>query len=333
MYFEQVGDIVDGKFRLRKLAPRMPHTIAEIKVAEDGGLISIKQNIGDMSRGRGNTFAGINNWPELPVDRLTAFVFEQEGANWVGRSIMRDCYKNWVVKDRLVRVDLVNHERAGGIPIGTAAPESTPSEIESMNQMMQDIRVGEQSGGALPYGAEVDVLKAGGRSSVFDSIRGHDELMARRFLLMLMNLAQGGQHVGSFALGEIFHDTWTTGQKAIVQWYLDVMNEHVIEDIVDWNYGENEDLAPLIVAENLDDVLGTEALAGLVNAEVITVDDELEDAIRYRYKLPKKSKPRLELKKEAAEAVAPPPDPAEGGGDGLAPSPSKPSSGGPGGAK
>jgi len=28
MYFEQVGDIVDGKWRLRKLAPRMPQTIS-----------------------------------------------------------------------------------------------------------------------------------------------------------------------------------------------------------------------------------------------------------------------------------------------------------------
>jgi hypothetical protein len=288
MYFEQVGTIVDGKWRLRKLAVRVPQYIGQINVAEDGGLVSIKQTISASSQGPiGVSMLG---GPEIPVDRLVAFIFEQEGANWAGRSIMRDCYKSWLLKDRLVRIDAINHERAGGVPYAVAPPEAAPGEIDELNQMMQQFRVGETAGGAVPYGSKIEVAR-GTDSKVFDSIRGHDEAMARRFLLMLANLAQGGQHVGSYALGEVFQDFFILGQRAICDWYVDVMNEHVIEDWVDWNYAD-EEFTPLLAYEGEDDVLGVEPLVQLVDADIVRVDDDLEDKIRYRYKLGQRGTPR-----------------------------------------
>jgi len=309
MYFEQVGEIVDGLWRLRKLAPRMPETIAKITVAEDGGLVSITQNVG-MNNLRGMTPFGL---PEIPVDRLSAFIFQQEGASWVGRSMFRDCYKNWLIKDRLLRVDAINHERAGGVPIGVGAVGMTPSEVEELNQMMQGFRVGEHSGGAVPAGADVKVIKGGGSGAgtVVESIRMHDEAMARRFLLMVTSLAQGGTSIGSYALGQVFADFFSIGQKAIIKWYCDVMNEHVIEDWVDWNYGEQEELAPVLTWEGEDEVLGIDALATLVDSQVVVVDEEIEDAIRYKYNLPKRTAPR-----PAPVAANPMQDPAaQDGGD------------------
>lgn len=308
MYFEQVGQIVNGQWRLRKLAPRMPQSITEIYVAEDGGLVSIKQGLSTDA-------------PEIPVDRLSAFIFQQEGANWVGRSMLRDCYKNWLVKDRLIRIDAINHERAGGVPYAEAAPGMTPGEIDKLSVMMQQFKIGESSGGALPYGAELKVAKGTG-SDVAGSIRMHDEAMARRFLLMVANLAQGGQHVGSYALSDNFMDFFAIGQRHIVQWYCDVMNEHVIEDWVDWNYGEDEELCPVLTWEGEDDALGVDALATLVREGVVIVDEELEDHIRYKYKLPKRTAPR-------PEPVAEPAMPADGGESGApsAPASSAPSGG------
>jgi hypothetical protein len=314
MYFEQVGEIVDGRWRLRKLAVRVPQSISDIKVASDGGLVSIQQNVHVP---QSTSFAPWGQ-PEIPVDRLTGFIFEQEGANWVGRSILRDCYRNWLVKDRLVRVDAINHEKAGGIPIGTAAPESTPGEIASLSQMMQAMRVGETSGGATPAGTEVTVMRATGASHVSDSIRMHDEAMARRFLLMLANLAQGGQHVGSYALGAVFQDFFILGQKAICDWYIDVMNEHVIEDWIDWNFA-NEDLVPILAYEGDDEVLGIDQLATLVKNNIVIVDEEVEDSIRYKYHLPKRTAPRPEPQLAIA---APDGGDADGGAGAPSPSPS-----------
>jgi hypothetical protein len=316
MFYEQVGTIEGGLWRLRKLSPRMPNGIQEIKVAQDGGLISIRQNIGGVAGQKtltGQTYL----YPEIPVDRLVAYPFEMEGGNWVGRSILRDCYKNWLIKDRLLRIDAINHERAGGVPYGIAPQDATSTDIGLLSEMMQQFRVGDSGGGAVPWGSEVKIA-SGNNSDVAASIRMHDEAMARRFLLMLANLAQGGQHVGSYALADQFNDLFVIGQRAIVQWYIDITNEHVIEDWVDWNYGEEEPLAPLLAYEGEDDVLGIEQLVSLVDSNIVMVDEELEDAIRYRYKLPQRTAPRPAL------PVAKPSGGPAGGQVGDAPSSAKP---------
>ena len=294
MYFEQVGEIRDGLWRLRKLAARMPQTISRITVADDGGLVAIHQ---------GNTGALMSN-PGIPVDRLVGFIFAQEGYSWIGRSMLRDIYREWLIKDRLMRVDAINHERAGGVPFGVGSPEMTPSELDAFHEQMQLFKIGDTSGGAVPYGADIKIAKGTG-SDVMGSIQAHNEAMARRFLLMVASLAQGSSHVGSYALGEVFQDFFVLGQKAICQWYCDVMNEHVIEDWVDWNYGEEEELAPVLRWEGEDDVLGIEQLGVLVDKNIVTVDAELEDWIRYRKRLPKKTEPRPSPAELSAPAGVP----------------------------
>lgn len=300
MYFEQVGTIVDGKFRLRKLAPMMPHTIAQINVADDGGLVSVRQfpSMGLM----GGSMPGMG--PELPVDRLTGYIFQQEGASWVGRSMFRDCYKPWLLKDRLMRVEAVNHERAGGIPYAEGAEGMNYAELQDLAEMMQHFRIGEMAGGAVPYGTKLQIAKGSG-SDIDKTIRRHDESMARRFLLMLANLAQGGQHVGSYALGEVFEDFFVVGQRAITQWFCDVVTEHIIEDIIDWNYGDTAELTPILTWERTtEDSLGVDNLALLVQRGVITMDEELENVVRYKYRLPNKTEPRPEVTPGGAKQYA-----------------------------
>jgi hypothetical protein len=285
MYFEQVGEIGDDNlWHLRKLAPRMPRTISEFKIADDGGLISIVQGNVALS------FNQIDRIPEVPVDRLVGYIWEQEGASWVGRSMLRDCYKNWLVKDRLIRVDAINHERAGGVPYGIAAPGSTADEVRALNELMSEFKVGEMSGAAVPAGTEVHIAKGSG-SHVVESMRYHDELMARKFLLMLMQLGQ--TQTGSRALSSTFLDFFTQGQEFIANWLRDTVNEYVIEDWVDWNYGEEEEQVPLLMYEPIEDrALAIQDLAELVEKRIVIVDEALEDTIRYRYGLPKRVGPR-----------------------------------------
>jgi hypothetical protein len=288
-HFEQVGEMVDGKWRLRKLAPRMPHTIRQINIADDGGLVSIQQWAGP------NMVRDMGLGPEIPVDRLIAFIFQQEGASQVGRSMLRDIYRDWLLKDRELRIEAINHERAGGVPYATAPMGATVDEIEDLDSLMRSFRIGDTAGAALPFGAELHIAKGSG-SDVDRTIKRLDEAMARRFLLQLANLAQGGQHVGSYALSETFEDFFLVGQRHIAQWYCDTMTEHLIEDITDWNYGPEEELTPTITWERTsEDALGVEQLATLVQRGVIVMDEELENAVRYKYLLPKRTGPRPEV--------------------------------------
>jgi hypothetical protein len=238
------------------------------------------------------------NLPEIPVDNLVAYVWDQEGANWAGRSWFRECYKNWVIKDRLIRIDAINHERAGGVPYIEAHPGATYDEINQLNTMAQSFRIGDTAGGAVPAGAKFNIAR-GTNSSVVDSIRYHDEAMARRFMLMVMQLGQ--TETGSRALGSTFVEFWATGLAAIADWIVDTFNEHVIEDDIDWNWGEEVDQVPILHYE-YDPLFVVQDVATAVEKKLIVVDEELEAYVRKEMGLPEiGSGPRLTPDEELAQ--------------------------------
>lgn len=282
MFFEDIGFIdLDSLWTLKHLRERMPETIQQINVAPDGGLVSIKQ------------------WDpkakEIPVDNLVAYVWDGDGGNWVGRSLFRECYKNWLIKDRLLRIDAINHERAGGIPMPTAADDANQDDVDALAALASRIRVGEDAGGALPPGTTWNQIRSSG-SDVIASIRYHDEAMARRVLMMVAMLAQGGTTLGSYSLGEVFSDFFSLGQEAIANWYRDTTQAYFIEDYWDWNYGPEDPLVPLLVYDKqVDEALPTVDLVALVDAGVLIADDELEDTLRKQKKLPPRgTNPRIQ---------------------------------------
>lgn len=230
-YFEQVGDITnDGPrgaqmWRLRKLGPRHPRSITEIKVAADGGLVSITQGFGGAGQPP----------PEIPVDRLVAYIWDQEPGNWVGRSIYRPMYRNWLVKDRLLRVDAIKHERNGvGMPIIEAPPGATRTDIQDLDAMAQEYKVGERGGGAVPYQTRLRLVGTEGSiPDTIGSIRFQNEEMARSMLMMFMQLGQ--TETGSRALGQSFIDWFAEQQTYIADWVVAITVQYVIEDWWNWN--------------------------------------------------------------------------------------------------
>jgi hypothetical protein len=239
-YFEQVGTITNdgpnGKetWRLRKLGPRHPRTITEIKVAEDGGLVSITQGYGKAGQPP----------PEIPVDRLVAYVWDQDPGNWVGRSIYRPMYRNWLVKDRLLRVDAIKHERNGvGMPIVEAPPGASRTDIQALDAMAQEYKAGERGGGAVPYQTKLRLVGTEGSiPDTLGSIRFHNEEMARSMLMMFMQLGQ--TETGSRALGQTFVDWFKEQQTYIADWVVTTTVEHVLEDWWNWNVDPLSDRTP-----------------------------------------------------------------------------------------
>ncbi len=284
-FFEQAGTIeADGLWHLRKLAPRPPLSISQIELAPDGGLFGIRQ-----------LYAGANPldpFEPIPVDRLVAYPWQKEAAHWVGRSMLRPLFKHYVLKDTLLRVDAINHERAGGVPWAEGPPGADRKQLEDLGAMAQSFRVNETAGMALPNGAKMNMI-APPRGSVttIDSIKYQDQQMARSFLMMFMELGQ--TETGSRALGSEFIDFFALSQETIAKWFAGVFCEHVIEDWVDWNYGEQENLVPLLTYEREDDPsVAIGDLVSLIAAGAVQVDSELEDSLRDRFDLPEKGDPR-----------------------------------------
>ncbi|WP_327029718.1 DUF935 domain-containing protein [Micromonospora sp. NBC_01740] len=277
MFFEQVYRIdPEGRARLRKLAPRMPRTIEAVDVAPDGGLVSIRQI---------SAKAGVQQRP-IPVDRLVAYVHEREGGNWLGKSLLRPAYKHWLIKDRLLRVQAQTIDRNGmGIPIYEAAEGET--DLSKGLEMAKKLRSGEASGAATPNGARMRL--AGVEGSLPDAnpaIRYHDEQIARAVLAHFLNL---GTQTGSWALGTTFADFFTLSLQTLAQQVADVATQHIVEDLVDVNFGESEP-APRVVFDEIGSrqAATAAALKLLIDSGAIFPDRATEEFLRQQYGLPPK---------------------------------------------
>lgn len=233
-FFEQLGEITGGEWALRKLGPRPPRTLSEINVAKDGGLESIRQQTGPLT-------------PPIPVNVLVAYVWDREGSDWVGRSMLRPIYKNHLVKDRILRVGAINIERAGGVPYINAPEGASGQEIKELDAIARAFRVGESAGAALPHGAQLKFAMAAGGDGAVNYIKLQNEEMARSFLEMAQTLGQSSSGSGGALALSTNHMDWLgLCQETIAKWFRDIFNEHVIEDDVEWNEGPNEEFAPLL---------------------------------------------------------------------------------------
>jgi hypothetical protein len=282
MFFEQFGQIVvDGGrpwWRLRKLGPRMPHSIEWMEIDDDGGLVAIAQR---------NNYEPV----QIPVDRLVAYVWEREASNWAGRSILRAMYGPWLIKQRLVRVDAVKHERNGmGIPFARQTiPQTDPGALADAQRLAESIRAGEIAGATLPYGFDLDLKGVSGTlPDTLASIRYCDEVMARSLMMMFTSLDQHG----SRALGSSFIDYFKLTQETVAQWYVDVATGHVVEDWVDWNAGPDAP-APRVGYDRDDgEDLAVADLVLAIDSGIVTISEEDEVAFRERYDLPAKGEAR-----------------------------------------
>lgn len=281
MFFEQLYRLdSSGKARLRKLAPRMPRTLSAINVAADGGLESIEQYAP----------AGAKTMTiEIPVNRLVAYVHDREGGDWYGQSVLRPAYKNWLIKDRLLRVQAQTIERNGmGVPLYTGAENE--KDLGEGLKMAKAWRSGDSSGAAVAFGA--NLLLRGVEGDLPDAdvaIRYHDEQIARAVLAHFLNL---GTQTGSWALGTTFADFFTLSLQTLGELARDITNQHVIEDLVDVNYGPDEP-APRIVFEEIGSrhAATAQAIKLLTDAGILLPDRALEEAARQQFGLPPKDQP------------------------------------------
>lgn len=283
MYFEQVGEIgEDGLWHLRRLAPRLPRTLLRIEWGADGGLQFIQQKGRVVEEGK------------IPVTQLIGFAWNKEGSNWYGRSMLRPLYKNWLIKDKLIRVDAIKHERNGmGIPVVQAPPGASKKQLSELNRVASRVRVGSDGAATMPDGAMLTFEGVRGNlPDTIESIKYHDQQMSRSLLQMFAEL--GTTQSGNRALGDTFMEFFHDSQLAVADWFCYIHNMHMNEDWIDWNYG-TEMPSPLVKYDPGKAELAVADLVGLVTAGAIQVDDELENFIRIGHELPERDGPRLDV--------------------------------------
>jgi len=310
--FNQVYRLADdGLADLRKLLWIPPWTIEQVKVDDDGGLVEVRQNLPGTR--------------PVPVSELVWYTSEREGANWLGMSPLRASFKPWLLKDRLARVGVLSVERNGMGVVVYTAPQRDPQDDPDGSKARADIaeglkiatgvRSGETAGAALPAGAKLALEGvSGGLPDATVLIRYLDEQMARAFLGHFLNL---GTETGSWALGSTFADFFTLSLQAKAEEVADTTTQHVIEDFVDVNWGQDEP-APRLVFDEIgsQSPVTAEALKLLRDAGLLDEDDLLKRFIRIKYRLPKAAPSDDDddddQPDDAAEPDNPPPGPVPG---------------------
>jgi hypothetical protein len=303
--FEQVYWVdAFGLAHIRKLAWRPPRTIAKFDVERDGGLAAIVQHGTGLQTSGGagstNVLAGSTTGEvKIPVDRLVVFVNEREGANWVGVSLLRAAYKMWLLKDRTLRVQALAAERNGlGLPVYTSAPPATGASYEQiMDWLNEEIdrglniakgaRAGDAAGASLPHGASFKFEGVTGKVPDLDKqIRYYDEQIARAVLANFLNLG-GDNSTGSYALGDTFENFFTKSLNSLSRHVATTVQQHVIEDLVDANWGPTEP-APRLVPPKIgaEHPATAEAIRALLDSGAIRWNPALEAHLRALYGLP-----------------------------------------------
>jgi hypothetical protein len=269
--------------KLVGLFERPQSTISTIHVDRQGALTGVSQD------GRGESKA-----PEMPARDIVWYARNREGTNWPGTSLLRPAYAPWLLKREMQRVHATGNRRFGmGVPTIEWAQGTNPTwaQQSAALNVAQQSRTGDQAGAALPPGASL-VLR-GLSGSVPDTlafIRWLDQQMSQMALAGFMDL--GDTANGSRALGESFIDLYMLALQSTADYIADTVTRSVAARIIEWNFGEDEPVPAVQVAD-----VGTryqvtaEALNSLLGSGALSADPGLESWVRRTYRLPERETP------------------------------------------
>jgi hypothetical protein len=124
-------------------------------------------------------------------------------------------------------------------------------------------------------------------AKVEESINAEDKRIAKGFSANFMELGTGGSG-GAYALSNDLSDFFLNGIEQIAGEIATVINEQLIPNLIDMNFGPQPSY-PKLKFSGISDKAGTELaniLKTLVDGGMLTADDTLQKNLRKRYGLP-----------------------------------------------
>jgi hypothetical protein len=293
---------------IRKLAPRLQRTLYRWNLSDDGGLISITQQI----------YAGQSTRTvDIPVDKVLVFVNDKEGAGWTGQSVLRPAYKHWFMNDQLYRIQAIAAERHGvGVPV-LSLPESEedPKLIQRAEDIGSSIRAHERG-----YVVEIRGMKfriegmgQGRPLDVLPAILQNDRRIALAILTSQF-VTLGDQPGGSNGMSEDQSGFFLMVERALGSYIADIHNRYLIPQLVDANFTGVTRYPRLVVRaiETREAFRVINALAQAVGVGLVTPDVGLENGVRALVDFPPRGADAAPPERKAA-LPAPTPAPADGG--------------------
>jgi hypothetical protein len=262
---------IDGNYvRLARLAPRLPLTFYRWVTDVDGETLLALNQYGY----RNASFESV----EIPAGRLAVFTFNQEGANFFGRSMLRPAYLHWYIKHQLYRVDAIAGERNGlGVPTIEQGPNGSREDRAAAEQWVTQLAAHEKTGVSLPAGWKFSLKGVEGTvRDLYNTIQHHNIEISRTALAFFMNLGQGPRSSGNRALGDSQTDFFFLAVQATADHLARTLSQTTVKRLVDYNWQVRK--YPVLAVSNLrarafDTVLDT--LASLAQSGIVAPFPEL----------------------------------------------------------
>lgn len=213
---------------------------------------------------------------EIDYNRMLMMVFEMEGGDLRGTSILRTAFKHWYYKDTLYKIDAIQKERHGiGVPVIVMPLGFSEEDKNLANDLGRNLRTNERAYITIPNNWEIYFAKLEGQPvDPIPSIEHHDKKIYEAILASFM----GSDEVSTESM-----DTFYKSTRYIAKCIASTINRWVIRDLVDMNFlrkGGYPKLCVRRMGEWEDTRTMTFALRNLVGAKILTPDEPLENLIR-----------------------------------------------------
>lgn len=227
---EEIYAVEGARVRLARLAPRLPITFYRWITDADGETLLALNQYGY----RNANFESV----EIPADRLAVFTFNQEGANFFGRSMLRPAYMHWYIKHQLYRIDAIAGERNGlGVPTIEQGPDGSKEDREAAAKWVTQLAAHEKTGVSLPHGWKFSLKGVEGNvRDLYNSIQHHNIEISRTALAFFMNLGLGARAGGNRALGESQTDFFFLAVQATADQIARTLTSTAVKQLVDYNW-------------------------------------------------------------------------------------------------
>jgi len=218
-----------GKIGLKRLKSLDPMTVS-FDMDVKGNLKGVTQKLSDTDDNKGTP---------LPKEKLIIYTEDKEFGNFYGRSRLRAVYKNWFIKETLLKFWNVALERWGQpIVVGTVP---TTDDLDKMVDILNNLQ--DKSSIAKTEGWDIAALETGiGRSSggdYSDAIKYHNAQILKGMLVPAL-LIDSGQGAGSYALGQTHFDIFTLMVKNLENDICGIIENYLIRPLVEYNFGEQK---------------------------------------------------------------------------------------------
>ena len=229
---------------------------------------------------------GREQW--IPAKRFLRWTRNQDGANFAGFSYLRRSYGAWKIKQTLLILQAIRHERYGvNIPIIKLPEGASKEDFDNAELILSEMRSHEKGYLALPFGYEFDWRGgASGPTNIIETIEQCNRDMAFNMGGGFMLLGLSGK-TGSYALAQSQQGQYEIQLEGDAKFFASGFNHGYdgwcyLERLTRINYGRNAGV-PRLIARNMPTRDWTRVLPVIHNittSDHITPDDKLEDFIR-----------------------------------------------------